>query len=404
MLSLPRRWARELANRLAQRAVPCHRATTPRERDAIAALRYQVHVREQNVPLDEADHARRRLWYPDDDLPTTLHFYAGSPDEMLGCLRIRLWRPGQVPADLRAFYSMDLLPDVDALTVCDVTKMVVVPKLRGTTAMAALSGYSIYETVKAHGNHAMFACCSPGLLRSYRSIGLRTFGGRLRDTSWGLIVPLIGITNEIDHTRRIGSPWYPALRRLEKEGRLPADLPAYRVMADRDRSALTDPDEVAPELDAFARRGTSPFLAALSPVARARLARYAMVLDVPAGVCLTRHGVVERELFLVLDGEFAAFRDDRELRRMTRGEVFGEIALLSDGGQRRAEVRALTPGRVLVLRRKLLPQLSAAEPRVALEIYRALTQELLGKLMAEPPAAKAPEAARRRAEDALHSD
>ncbi len=69
---------------------------TPRERDAIARLRYEVHIREQNVPLGEADHERRRIWYPDDDLPNTLHFYAGSPEEMLGCLRIRLWAPGQV--------------------------------------------------------------------------------------------------------------------------------------------------------------------------------------------------------------------------------------------------------------------------------------------------------------------
>lgn len=404
MLSLPRRWARGLGNLIAQRAVPCHRATTPRELDAIARLRYEVHVREQNVPLGEADHARRRLWYPDDDLPTTLHFYAGSADEMLGCLRIRLWEPGQVPEDMRAFYSMDLLPGLDALTVCDVTKMVVVPKLRGTTAMAALSGYSIHETVRAHGNHLMFACCAPGLLRSYRSIGLRTFGGRMRDTSWGLIVPLIGITNDIEHTRRIGSPWYPALARLERAGRLPPDLPAYRLLADQDRSALTEPEEVALELDAFARRGGSPFLAALSPGARERLARYAMVLDVPAGVCLTRHGVVERELFLVMGGEFAAFRGDRELRRMRRGEVFGEIALLSDGGQRRAEVRAITAGRVLVLRRKLLPELSKSEPRLAFEIYRALTQELLGKLMEEPPTARAVEDLRPRAEGALRAE
>src|SRR5690242_16427744 len=56
MLSLPRRWARGLGNRIVQRAVPCHRATTTREREAIARLRYEVHVREHNVPLGEADH------------------------------------------------------------------------------------------------------------------------------------------------------------------------------------------------------------------------------------------------------------------------------------------------------------------------------------------------------------
>lgn len=386
MLSSSQRLVRALTNRLLQRAVPCHEAKTQRERDAIARLRYQVHVREQNVPLGEADHEHQRIWYPDDDLPGTLHFYAGSADQMLGCLRIRIWRPGQIPADARAFYSMDRFADVDRHTVCDVGKMVMVPRLRGTAAMAALSGHSIYAAVAAHGIEVMFACCAPGLLRSYRAIGLRTFGGRLRHTNWGLIIPLIGITHDVEHTHRIGSPWYPPLRRLQAEGRLPADLPAYRARADRDRSALTSPNEIVPELEAFMARERSSFLAALSPRARSRLARYTMILDVPEGVCLTRQGVVERELFLALDGEFAAFRDGHELRRMSRGEVFGEIALLSEGGQRRAEVRALTPGRVLVLRRKFLPDLSKTEPRVALEIYAALTQALLGKLMDEPAA------------------
>ncbi|MFO0762233.1 MAG: cyclic nucleotide-binding domain-containing protein [Byssovorax sp.] len=396
MLTLPERWARELANRLAQRAIPCHMATSARERDAIGGLRYQVHIGEQNVPLGEADHARRRIWYPEDDLPGTYHFYAGSPDEMLGCLRVRVWGPGQVPPDLHTFYSMDMLPGVEALTTCDVTKMVVIPKVRGTTAMASLTGYSIYETVRAHQAALMFACCVPGLLHRYRAIGLRTYGGRLRNAPWGLAVQLIGITNDVEHTRRIGSPWYPALRRLQRERRLPADLPVLRKMAEDDRSALTEPDDAAPEIDAFARSGASAFLSALSPAALARVARYAMILDVPPDLVVTRLGVVERELFVVLGGEFVASRDGVDLRHMARGEVFGEIALLSEGGKRRAEVRSITPGRVLVLRRKLLSDLSASEPKIALEIYRALTQQLLGKLM-EEPATVQPKAAAREA-------
>lgn len=386
MITTSQRILRELANRLAQRIIPCHLATTQREREAIARLRYEVHIREQNVPLDEADHENRRLWYPEDDLSNTLHFYAGSVDRMLGCARVRMWRPGEIPQEARTFYSMDLLPDMDSLTVCDGSKLVMVPSLRGTTAMASLSGYSIYQSVSMYQNEAMFACCAPGLLRSYRAIGLRTFGGRLRHTSWGLIIPLIGITHDLLHTRRIGSPWYPALRRLQAEGRLPRDLPVHRQRAEQDRSALSEPAEFLPELDAFIQGGASSFLSSLSQPARRQLARYAMILDVPAGVCLTRQGVAERELFVVLDGEFAAFRDERELRRMRRGEIFGEIALMSSSGQRHAEVRALRPGRVLVLRRKFLPELTQEQPRIALEIYQALTQELLGKLTTSPAA------------------
>lgn len=388
MLSLVEPWFRRLASRGAQRAIPCRAATTQAELDAIARLRYSVHVREQNVPLGEADHERKRIWYPDDDLPDTLHFYAGTMDDMLGCLRIRMWRPGQVPADLRAFYSMDALPGVSDLTVCDVTKMVVIPKLRGSAAMAALSGHSLHEAVTRYGNEAMFACCAPGLLRAYRAIGLRTFGGRIRHTAWGLVVPLVGITRDLEHTRRIGSPWYPALRRLEQEGKLPPDLPAIRAIAERDRSALTDPADVAPELVRFARSGTSSFLASLPREAIEALGRYGMILDVPAGVCLTRLGVVEREVFIVLEGEFGAWRDGRELRRMGAGQIFGEIALISEAGKRSAEVRAATPGRVLVLRRKVLAELSASKPKIALAIYGALTKELLEKLLENEAAAQ----------------
>lgn len=380
VLSLVQPWIRRLANRGLQRAIACRAATTQAELDAIARLRYAVHIREQNVPLGEADHARKRIWYADDDRPDTLHFYAGSVDDVLGCLRVRMWRPGQVPADLREFYSMDALPGAGELTLCDVTKMVVIPKLRGTAAMAALTGHSLHETVSRYRNEAMFACCAPGLLRSYRAVGLRTFGGRLRHTAWGLIVPLVGITRDLEHTRALGSPWYPALLRLEQEGKLPRDLPEIRAIAARDRSALTDAAEVTPELERFARSGASAFLASLPADAIEALGRYGMILDVPAGVYLTRPGVVEREVFVVLDGEFAAWRDGRELRRMGAGQLFGEIALLSNAGQRSAEVRAAKAGRVLVLRRKFLSELSESKPKIALAIYGALTQELLGKL------------------------
>lgn len=56
------------------------------------------------------------------------------------------------------------------------------------------------------------------------------------------------------------------------------------------------------------------------------------------------------------------------------------MSLLSEGGHRLAEVRSVTPGRVLVLRRKFLPEMSAMDPRSALEIYRALMREMMRKI------------------------
>jgi CRP-like cAMP-binding protein len=113
-----------------------------------------------------------------------------------------------------------------------------------------------------------------------------------------------------------------------------------------------------------------------------------VILDVPEGVSLCREGVAEHEVFLSLSGEFGVFRGGALVARMGPGHLFGEFALLSKIGRRYADVRALSAGRVLVLRRKFLRRLEESKPRAAVALYEALTQELLRKLM-EPPVSAA---------------
>ncbi len=382
MIDLPP-WLRRIANRVIRHAVPCHVATTEREFEAIARLRYAVYVAEQKVPVPDADHARGRLWDEADREPGVLHFYAGTVENMLGCLRVRAWKPGQVPSEIRAHYSMDLLPGVERLAVCDVTRMVAVPQRRGTAAMAALTAYAIEETVSRHRNSLMVAACRPGLLRAYRAIGLRTFGARAIRTPWGMMIPLIGLTADVEHTRRLGSPWYDALRRLEERNLLPPELPAYRALAAQDRSALTEAAEVREELRAFAARRGSAFLDELPPEALDALARYGTVLDVAAGVEVCREGLAEREVYLNLSGEFEVSRGDQSLARLGAGALFGEMAALDDSGLRTADVRAVTPARVLVLRRKFLRELAASSPTVARAVEGALVRERQRKLGVE---------------------
>jgi phosphoserine phosphatase RsbU/P len=71
-------------------------------------------------------------------------------------------------------------------------------------------------------------------------------------------------------------------------------------------------------------------------------------VEVPAGKTLCRQGGVGTECFIVLEGEVTVERDGTELTILGPGAIIGEMALL--GVHRRtANVRAITPVRLLVL-------------------------------------------------------
>ena len=53
-------------------------------------------------------------------------------------------------------------------------------------------------------------------------------------------------------------------------------------------------------------------------------------------------------------------------------------------------VPALQPGRLLVVRRKLLARLVEREPANAVEIYDAVARQMATRLQAAPPPARAP--------------
>lgn len=208
----------QIVSHIARRWQPARLATTPAERRAIARLRYQIYVEEQGDARPDADHDARVVWSSIDDEAGTLHYYAGSPERPAGSLRVRVWAAGRAPADVRERYGLARIPGADRVAGCDNTFLMFRRSLRGTAAVAAMLSTAARDVVDRFGCHLVFATCSPGQLPIYQARGFRTYAWAIADRSFGLQVPIVGATFDLDHLKRVGSHlWRAWARHLRRE-------------------------------------------------------------------------------------------------------------------------------------------------------------------------------------------
>ena len=90
----------------------------------------------------------------------------------------------------------------------------------------------------------------------------------------------------------------------------------------------------------------------------------------PEGQRVLRRGLSGSALYIVLDGEAGVVIGDKELRRLGRGEFFGEVSTLL-GRAPTADVVARTPLRCLVVPGGQVDDFLLAHPTVLLNMLKA---------------------------------
>lgn len=378
----------------ASRLHPVHQVTTPAEKQAV--LRSRFEIVERGAKARDGDPAvafardpglrvsERLLWDPEDDHDDAALFYVGEPQAMEGSVRVIAYAPGRVPADVRRRYSLHRFPDLDRRAICVVDRLMLKASARGSTTVVALTGHALDHTVRAHRVDCMFASCAPGSLRAYRKLGLRAYSGQLLSHPTGMMVPLIGITADLQHARKVGSPWLPILKKLKADGAWPSMDPEPLVAvvdAANDEHEPSD-DTMAAEVDrAFEETGQG-FLNALPETTRRRLESGGYLREVTHGSVLVRTGELSTDIYVILLGAFEVEQAGRHLAMLGPGDLFGEVAFFRDSGRRSATVKALTNGRVLVLSPGFLRDLEAKVPSEAVAVYKALGARLAERLAA----------------------
>lgn len=351
-------------------------AETQHDRDRVYEFYYRIQVQEMGLDVPDADHDGQRLWERGDDLASTLHFFAGTPENIVGAIRIRVWNPEEVPEQLYKRYSMDRLPGVQQLRVGDFTRLLVDSRVRGESLIKALAIRATHESLERYGQELMFAECRPWLLPTYRLLSMRTYGGRHFSTSWGLVVPIFGISADVEYARLVGSPLADILETLRGLRREPFDrLAQYRAIANSDQSVVLEPAHIRDILTQLATEGSCAFLQSLPDVIFDEMVKSSLLVDVPANIAINRQGLVDQGIAIVIDGVFELQRDGDRRTKLGRGALFGQDSFLDAAGRRVASVFSKTFGRLLILGWSFLTRIAKSYPE-----YGALVRDRLSIL------------------------
>jgi CRP-like cAMP-binding protein len=122
--------------------------------------------------------------------------------------------------------------------------------------------------------------------------------------------------------------------------------------------------------------GRAPLFQGLSRHELVELAKLTEDMDAEEGKVLAREGEIGREFFVLVDGEVSVTRAGEEVRRLSAGEFFGEIALISESARRTATVTAVTPLRFFVLVRQSFRSLIARNPEIERKVLEALEERV----------------------------
>jgi CRP-like cAMP-binding protein len=114
-----------------------------------------------------------------------------------------------------------------------------------------------------------------------------------------------------------------------------------------------------------------PLFDGLSRKERDHVARWADVIQLPAGYHLADQGAFAHEFFALLDGNVEVVRDGERLVELGPGDFFGEVALV-EHDRRTATVTATTPVTAIVMHGRDFDAMRTEFPQICDRIHTAV--------------------------------
>jgi len=178
---------------------------TEEELKASFKLRYKVYVECMGRLKDKGDHLQKELRDSYDD--TARAAIAIKNGVAIGTLRL-FWG-GDAKFQQSLIEAYHLSPFVGLLQenqICIVERLMVDEDHRGSTTTLRMYKEVMHFVLDNHVE-AVFLDCEPHHLNSYLKLGFRPFTETYTYPGIGLVIPMVLITGDYDHLKKIGSPF-----------------------------------------------------------------------------------------------------------------------------------------------------------------------------------------------------
>lgn len=180
-------------------------AKTTEELHASYQLRYKVYVEGMGRLKDKSDHIQKELKDSYDE--TARAVIAIKNNKAIGTLRL-FWG-GDASFSQTLIEAYHLSPFMNLLKedqICIVERLMVDESHRGSTTTLRMYK-EVMHFVLDHQVEAVFLDCEPHHLNSYLKLGFRPFTETYTYPGIGLVVPMVLITGDYQHLKKIGSPF-----------------------------------------------------------------------------------------------------------------------------------------------------------------------------------------------------
>ena len=200
-------------------------AETQQDRQKVFQFRYNVYVKEMNVPQPYADHARQTIVEPLDAHAKIMAAFAG--EEVVGTVRANTGRDsdlGYYP-DLYGMkdFARGAYPDRTSIT----TKFMVSTEYRNTTLAYRLAA-AIYRLGLEDNILYNFIDCKAEHASFYQMLGYRPYRGPIRHPEIGNeALPLVLPLTDLKYLTEVRSPFIKVAQSCIRQGRFDQNSLAY---------------------------------------------------------------------------------------------------------------------------------------------------------------------------------
>ena len=181
-------------------------SATEQEFNASYQLRYKVYVEQMGRFKDMGNHELKELKDEHDDYARSI--IAIKDGVAIGTLRL-FWGQDKnfSPWLIDAYHLSLFLKELDPQQICIVERLMVDLCHRGGSATLRMYK-EVMTFVLDHHIEAVLLNCEPHHLNSYLKLGFKPFTEIYSYPGIGLVIPMVLITGDYEHLKRIGSPFY----------------------------------------------------------------------------------------------------------------------------------------------------------------------------------------------------